>query len=173
MGSKVDMVLPFESSGSSSANLQLLDMSANFWVPTSATRRKGQTGIVSPEPVDRKSINEEGGRTLILVVRLAFEHATDRAAWRKMEAAPAARTSDDRMKKSLNEHKGSEEAAAHASYAAQKVTRLGLGLTMFLGELFRLQAITECIIHERANKLSCDVKHLGKRSLRVYASYCR
>jgi hypothetical protein len=35
------------------ANILFLDMSANIWVPTSTTRRKGQTDVVSPETVDR------------------------------------------------------------------------------------------------------------------------
>ncbi|KAG1878887.1 hypothetical protein F4604DRAFT_1679758 [Suillus subluteus] len=130
-----------------------------------------------------KRINEEDGRTLILVIRLMFEHATDRAAWRKMYAQlfwkiddgadqaggsgimgsimqkesllPAVSSSGhDRINKSLNEQKGSEEAAAHASYAAQKVMRLGLGLTVFLGELFRRQAIAEFARYELGKDLN-------------------
>jgi translation initiation factor 4G len=44
-------------------------------------------------------------------------------------------------------------------YAAQKAKRLGLDFTMFLGELFKRQIITEYIIHECVKKLSCNVEH--------------
>ncbi|KAG1782037.1 hypothetical protein EV702DRAFT_504229 [Suillus placidus] len=166
-----------------------------------------------------KSVNEEDGRTLVQVIRLVFEHATNEPAWSEMyarlcrkmmdqispdvpddgiknaegkpiagsqlfqkyflslcqenidrgwlgrEATPAARTSDDRMNKVVNEQKGSEEAAADMYYAALKAKRLGLGLTMFLGELFKRRIITECIIHERVKKLLCNVEHPEEEEL--------
>ncbi|KAG2347383.1 hypothetical protein BDR05DRAFT_996512 [Suillus weaverae] len=171
-----------------------------------------------------KSVNDEDGRTLVQVIRLVFEHATNEPAWsevyarlcRKMmdqispdvqddgiknaegkhtdgsqlfqkyflslcqenidrgwlgrEATPAARTSDDRMNKVVNEQKGSEEAAADVYCAALKAKRLGLGLTMFLGELFKRRIITECIIHERVKKLLCNVEHPEEEELE---SLCR
>ncbi|KAG1846582.1 armadillo-type protein [Suillus subalutaceus] len=88
-----------------------LELSANRWVPTS-TARKVQPDVDSPELVDRKvkgllnkltmekfetisdqiihwankSVNEKDGRTLIQVIRLVFEKATDEAAWSEMYA---------------------------------------------------------------------------------------
>ncbi|KAG2043919.1 hypothetical protein BDR03DRAFT_977623 [Suillus americanus] len=88
-----------------------LELSANRWVPASTTR-KVQPDVDSPELVDRKvkallnkltmekfetisdqiihwankSVNEKDGRTLIQVIRLVFEKATDEAAWSEMYA---------------------------------------------------------------------------------------
>ncbi|KAG1746329.1 hypothetical protein EDB19DRAFT_1631453, partial [Suillus lakei] len=88
-----------------------LKLSANRWVPASMTR-KGQHDVNSPELVGRKvrallnklttekfvsisdqiihwankSVNEKNGQTLIQVVELAFEHATDEPAWTEMYA---------------------------------------------------------------------------------------
>jgi translation initiation factor 4G len=89
-----------------------LVMSANRWVAWSTLRKPGITDTESPELVDRKvrsllnrltiekfdsisdqiitwankSENEKDGQTLIQVVRLVFEKATDEAAWSEMYA---------------------------------------------------------------------------------------
>ncbi|KAG0708594.1 ARM repeat-containing protein [Suillus ampliporus] len=94
-----------------SANLRPLKFSANRWLSAS-TVRKVQPDADSPEMVDRKvkgllnkltmrrfdsisdqiiywankSVNEKDGRTLIQVIRLVFEKATDEAAWSEMYA---------------------------------------------------------------------------------------
>ncbi|KAF8071537.1 armadillo-type protein [Lyophyllum atratum] len=53
---------------------------------------------------------------------------------------------------------GEEEVVFHSDeyYAAQKAKRQGLGLIKFLGELFKLQMITERIMHECVKKLLLD-----------------
>jgi len=220
-----------------------LELSANRWVPTSAVR-KVQPDADSPEMVDRKvksllnrltmerfdsisdqiilwankSVNEKDGRTLIQVIRLVFEKATDEAAWSEMyarlcrkmmeqispdvqddgiknqegkpiaggqlfrkyllnrcqedfergwfakeatAAAAAAKASDDQATKNANEKKGTEEAELYSDeyYAAQKAKRQGLGLIKFIGELFKLQMLTERIMHECVKKLLGNVEN--------------
>ncbi|OJA15320.1 hypothetical protein AZE42_12803 [Rhizopogon vesiculosus] len=220
-----------------------LEMSANRWVPTSSIR-KAQPDVDTPDMVDRKvkallnkltmerfdsisdqiiqwankSVNEKDGRTLIQVIRLVFEKATDEAAWSEMyarlcrkmmeqispdvqddgiknpegkpiaggqlfrkyllnrcqedfergwfakeatAAAAAAKASHDQATKAANEKKGTEEAELYSDeyYAAQKAKRQGLGLIKFIGELFKLQMLTERIMHECVKKLLGNVEN--------------
>ncbi|KAG9312204.1 hypothetical protein JVU11DRAFT_7502 [Chiua virens] len=220
-----------------------LEMSANRWVASSTVRKPGVTDTESPELVDRrvrsllnkltmekfdsisdqiiawanKSENEKDGRTLIQVIRLVFEKATDEAAWSEMyarlcrkmmetispevqddgirntegkpiaggqlfrkyllnrcqedfergwvakettAAAAAAKASDDQAIKAANEKKGEEsELYSDEYYAAQKAKRQGLGLIKFIGELFKLQMLTERIMHECVKKLLGNVEN--------------
>ncbi|KAI6120363.1 hypothetical protein EV401DRAFT_2089060 [Pisolithus croceorrhizus] len=219
-----------------------LEASANRWVPASV-QRKGAPDADSPEVVDRKvkgllnkltmekfdsisdqiiawankSENEKDGRTLIQVIRLVFEKATDEANWSEMYArlcrkmmetispkvqddgiknaegkpitggqlfrkyllnrcqedfergwvakeatarAAAAKASDDEAIKAANEKKGDEsELYSDEYYAAQKAKRQGLGLIKFIGELFKLQMLTERIMHECVKKLLSNVEN--------------
>lgn len=220
-----------------------LEISANRWVAGSTVRKPGATDTDSPELVDRKvrsllnrltmekfdsisdqiitwankSENEKDGRTLIQVIRLVFEKATDEAAWSEMyarlcrkmmetispevqddgirnsegkpiaggqlfrkyllnrcqedfergwvakettAAAAAAKASDDQAIKAANERKGDEsELYSEEYYAAQKAKRQGLGLIKFIGELFKLQMLTERIMHECVKKLLGNVEN--------------
>lgn len=165
-----------------------------------------------------KSEQEKDGRTLIQVIRLVFEKATDEAAWsemyarlcRKMMERISAKVQDDGItntegkpiaggqlfrKYLLNRcqedfergwaakeataaaavSKGAEDEAVKESnkgkdgeddevalysdeyYAAQKAKRQGLGLIKFIGELFKLQMLTERIMHECVKKLLGNV----------------
>ena len=56
---------------------------------------------------------------------------------------------------------GDEEAALYSEeyYAAQKAKRQGLGLIKFIGELFKLQMLTERIMHECVKKLLGNVEN--------------
>ncbi|KAG1868442.1 armadillo-type protein [Suillus subluteus] len=217
-----------------------LELSANRWVPTSTTC-KAQPDVDSPELVDRKvkallnklsmekfetisdqiihwanrSVNEKDGRTLIRVIRLVFEKATDEAAWsevyarlcRKMmeqispeaqddgikntegkpiaggqlfrkyllnrcqedfergwfakEAPAATKTSDDLATEAANDKKGTDKAELYSDeyYTAQKAKRQGLGLIKFIGELFKLQMLTERIMHECVKQLLVNVEN--------------
>ena len=68
--------------------------------------------------------------------------------------AVAAKASDDQAIKAANEKMEDEsELYSEEYYAAQKAKRRGLGLIKFIGELFKLQMITERIIHECVKKL--------------------
>jgi translation initiation factor 4G len=217
-----------------------LKMSANRRVAWSTVRKPGAIDTKSPELVDRKvtsllnkltmekfesisnqiiawankSENERDGRTLIQVIRLVFEKATDESAWSEMyarlcrkmmvsispgvqvdyirnsegklvvggmlfrkyllnhcqegfergcvtrvakvarAAAAAAKASDGQAIQAANERKGDEsELYSDGYYAARKAKRQGLGLIKFIGEMFKLQMLTERIMHECVKKL--------------------
>ena len=165
-----------------------------------------------------KSENEKDGRTLIQVIKLVFEKATDEATWSEMyarlcrkmmeqispkvqddgiknndgkpitggqlfrkyllnrcqedfergwvakeaaAAAAATKAIEDEAVKAANEGKGDqkEEYALYSEeyYIAQKAKRRGLGLIKFIGELFKLQMLTERIMHECVKKLLGNV----------------
>lgn len=170
-----------------------------------------------------KSENEKDGRTLIQVIRLVFEKATDEAAWSEMYARLCRkmmeRISPDVQDETIRANDGKpitggqlfrkyllnrcqedfeqgwsmKEAAAKAAeskaaddkavkdaadearvsgkdtgedvlysdeyYAAQKAKRRGLGLVKFIGELFKLQMLTERIMHECIKKLLGNVEN--------------
>jgi len=217
-----------------------LQASANRW-----DRRAIQTDADSPEMVDRKvkgllnkltmekfdsisdqiiswankSEKEKDGRTLIQVIRLVFEKATDEATWSEMyarlcrkmmeqispkvqddgiknndgkpiaggqlfrkyllnrcqedfergwvakeatAAAAASKAMEDQAIRAANDktkEDGKEEVALYSEeyYAAQKAKRQGLGLIKFIGELFKLQMLTERIMHECVKKLLGNV----------------
>ncbi|OJA08525.1 hypothetical protein AZE42_02445, partial [Rhizopogon vesiculosus] len=63
--------------------------------------------------------------------------------------------------KAANEKKGTEEAELYSDeyYAAQKAKRQGLGLIKFIGELFKLQMLTERIMHKCVKKLLGNVEN--------------
>ncbi|KAI6145571.1 hypothetical protein BKA82DRAFT_913438 [Pisolithus tinctorius] len=219
-----------------------LEMSTNRWVSGSAQRR-GATDVGTSKAVDRKvksllnkltmetfdsisdriiawankSENEKDGRTLIQVIRLVFEKATDEAdrsevyarlcrktmetispkvqddgikstdgkpiaggqlfrkyllnqcqedferGWVAKEAtahAAAAKANGDETVEAANEKKGHEnELYSDEYYAAQKARRQGLGLIKFIGQLFKLQMLTERVIHECVKKLLGNVEN--------------
>lgn len=79
-------------------------------------------------------------------------------------AAAAAKASQDEAAKAANEQSkegGAEEVALYSEeyYAAQKAKRQGLGLIKFIGELFKLQMLTERIMHECVKKLLGNVEN--------------
>jgi len=219
-----------------------LEMSANRWVATSTRRRRSR---ISPEIVDRKvkallnkltmkrfdSISDQiiawanksewetDGRTLIQVIKLVFENATDEATFSEMyarlsrkmmeqispkvqddgikntegkpfaggqlfrkyllnrcqedfergwvakettAAAAASKATEDQAVKEANEKtKGEDESELYSEeyYAAAKAKRRGLGLIRFIGELFKLQVLTERIMHECIKKLLGNVEN--------------
>jgi translation initiation factor 4G len=166
-----------------------------------------------------QSEKEKDGRTLIQVIRLVFEKATDEATWSEMyarlcrkmmepistnvqddgirnpegkpitggqlfrkyllnrcqedfergwvakeatAAAAATKALEDEAAKAANaktKEAGTEEIVLYSDeyYAAQKAKRQGLGLIKFIGELFKLQMLTERIMHECVKKLLGNV----------------
>ncbi|KIO20803.1 hypothetical protein M407DRAFT_219700, partial [Tulasnella calospora MUT 4182] len=144
-----------------------------------------------------KSENEKNGATLILVIKLVFEKATDEAHWsemyarlcKKMMEQISQNLEDDNIRNLAGEpivgghlfrkyllnrcqeeferaalKAADDKAAEDASktngengepvlysdeyYALLKSKRQGLGLVRFIGELFKLQMVTERIMHE-------------------------
>jgi len=226
-----------------------LKASENRWTPMSASRKAAAIDPDSPEVVERKvksllnkltmekfdsisdqivawankSEKEKDGRTLIQVIRLVFEKATDEAAWSEMyarlcrkmmeqisqnvqddgirttdgkpiaggqlfrkyllnrcqedfergwsmkEAAAKAAESKAADDKAVKDAAAEAEASGKATgeevlysdeyYAAQKAKRRGLGLVKFIGELFKLQMLTERIMHECIKKLLGNVEN--------------
>jgi translation initiation factor 4G len=165
-----------------------------------------------------RSVNEVDGRTLIQVIRLVFEKATDEATWSEMYArlcrflmerisqdvrdegiknadgkpiaggnlfrkyllnrcqedfergwsareaamlAAASKAEDDKAVAAAAEKAGSGEEVLYSDeyYASQKAKRRGLGLVKFIGELFKLQMLTERIMHECIKKLLSNVEN--------------
>ncbi|KAG8901878.1 hypothetical protein FRB99_005018, partial [Tulasnella sp. 403] len=161
-----------------------------------------------------KSEHEKNGQTLILVIKLVFEKATDEATWSEMyarlcrkmmetispnvqdegirnaegkpivggqlfrkyllnrcqedfergwsakestQAAAALKAADDRAAAEAHAASGAKEDEivlySEEYYAALKAKRQGLGLVKFIGELFKLQMLTERIMHECIKKL--------------------
>ena len=237
--------MPISTMGPPMEPIAPLELSANRWVATS-TRRSG-SGIdsESPEIVDRKvkgllnkltmerfdsisdqiiawankSERETDGRTLIQVIKLVFEKATDEATFSEMyarlcrkmmeqispkvqddgikntegkpfaggqlfrkyllnrcqedfergwvakettAAAAASKATEDQAVKEANEKtKGEDESELYSEeyYAAAKAKRRGLGLIRFIGELFKLQMLTERIMHECIKKLLGNVEN--------------
>ncbi|KAI0941635.1 hypothetical protein AcW1_003473 [Taiwanofungus camphoratus] len=221
-----------------------LEVSANRWQPNSLGKKPQQVDTDAPEVVDRKvrallnkltmerfdsisdqiiawankSEKEKDGRTLIQVIRLVFEKATDEATWSEMyarlcrkmmeqispkvqddgiksaegkpiaggqlfrkyllnrcqedfergwvakeatAAAAATRASEDQAVKAAAEKNNTAEESVFSDeyYAAQKAKRQGLGLIKFIGELFKLQMLTERIMHECVKKLLGNVEN--------------
>jgi translation initiation factor 4G len=222
-----------------------LEMSANLWTVGSISRKPQTIDTDSPEIVDRevkallnkltmekfdsisdqiiawanKSEKEKDGRTLIQVIRLTFEKATNEAVWSEMcsrllrkmmnqisskvqvddiknsegmpiaggqlfrkcllnrcqedfergwgakdatAAAVVAKASEDEAAKAANDQSGDiGEPVLYSDeyYAAQKAKRRGLGLIKLMGELFKLQMLTERIMHECIKKLLFNVEN--------------
>jgi len=222
-----------------------LEVSSNRWVAGSTRRGGSGPDSDAPEIVERKvkgllnkltmerfdsisdqiiawankSEKEKDGRTLIQVIKLVFEKATDEATFSEMyarlcrkmmeqispkvqddgiknsegkpfaggnlfrkyllnrcqedfergwvakettAAAAATKATADRAVKEANEKsKGGEESELYSDeyYAAAKAKRRGLGLIRFIGELFKLQMLTERIMHECIKKLLGNVEN--------------
>ncbi|CAE6335515.1 unnamed protein product, partial [Rhizoctonia solani] len=79
--------------------------------------------------------------------------------WNAKEAALAAAASkagEDKAAKAASTENG-EVVFSDEYYAAAKAKRQGLGLVRFIGELFKLQMLTERIMHECIKKLLSNV----------------
>ena len=64
---------------------------------------------------------------------------------------------DNAEKGTKEEDSPEAELLSEEYYAAQKAKRRGLGLVRFIGELYRLQMLTERIMHECIKKLLSNV----------------
>jgi translation initiation factor 4G len=237
--------MPVSAMGPPLEHIAPLEVSANRWVANSTRRNAPSVDGESPEIVERKvkgllnkltmerfdsisdqiiawankSEREKDGRTLIQVIKLVFEKATDEATFSEMyarlcrkmmeqispkvqddgiknvegkpfaggqlfrkyllnrcqedfergwvakettAAAAATKATEDLAVREANEKtKGGEESDLYSDeyYAAAKAKRRGLGLIRFIGELFKLQMLTERIMHECIKKLLGNVEN--------------
>ncbi|MBW0460551.1 hypothetical protein O181_000266 [Austropuccinia psidii MF-1] len=89
----------------------------------------------------------------------------------ELAAAAADKAADDAVKQAANEKSRAEAEASGKEapskeaeilsdeyYAAQKAKRQGLGLVRFIGELFKLNMLTERIMHECIKKLLSNIE---------------
>jgi translation initiation factor 4G len=227
------------------------EMYANRWVATSTRRNGPSVDINSPEMVERKvkallnkltigrfdtvsdqiiawankSEREKDGRTLIQVIKLIFETATDEEMFSKTHArlcrkmmeqispkvqdsgvknavgkpyaggqlflkylfnrcqegfergwvakeattiiATSKLTEDQAATKLREKTKGGDGSGLCSDeyYAAAKAKRRGLGLIRFIGELFKLQMVTERIMHGCIKKLLGNVETPGDEEI--------
>ncbi|KAG6907958.1 hypothetical protein DXG01_006746 [Tephrocybe rancida] len=76
-----------------------------------------------------------------------------------MEQAVASKAAEDQVVDEAAQRSGSTETALYSDEysAVQKAKRRGLGLMKFIGELFKLQMLTERIMHECLKKLLGNV----------------
>ncbi|KAI0629420.1 armadillo-type protein [Trametes polyzona] len=76
-------------------------------------------------------------------------------------AAAATKATEDQAAKAAAEANTDGESALYSDeyYAAQKAKRQGLGLIKFIGELFKLQMLTERIMHKCVKKLLGNVEY--------------
>ncbi|KAF9811092.1 hypothetical protein IEO21_06669 [Rhodonia placenta] len=76
-------------------------------------------------------------------------------------AAATKATEDRAAKAAADTNPNADESALYSEeyYAAQKAKRQGLGLIKFIGELFKLQMLTERIMHECIKKLLGNVEN--------------
>jgi translation initiation factor 4G len=85
-------------------------------------------------------------------------------------SAAAAKASEDAAVKKAAEASGEAELYSDEYYAAQKAKRRGLGLIQFIGELYKLQMLTERIMHECIKKLLGNVDNPEEEEIE---SLCR
>ena len=122
---------------------------------------------ISPQVQDHWIKNPEGkpvaGGQLFrkyLLNRCQQDFERDWVAKEAVAAAAAAKALEDQAVKAANEKgKESHEIVLYSDeyYAARKAKRQGLGLINFIGELFKLQMLTERNMHECVKKLLGNV----------------
>ncbi|KAG1846586.1 armadillo-type protein [Suillus subalutaceus] len=117
---------------------------------------------ISPEVQDDELKNTEGkpiaGGQLFrkyLINRCQEDFERRWFAKEATAAAAAAKASDDHATKAAHEKIGRNDAELcfEEYYTTEKARRQGLGLIKFIGELFKLQMLTERIMHECVKKL--------------------
>ena len=118
---------------------------------------------ISPKVKDDGIKNSEGkpfaGGYLFIKYLLGRCQEGFERGWVAKEAAAAATkaTADKAIKLANEKTKGSEESGLYSDAAEAK--RRGVGLTRFIGELFKLQMLTERIMHECIKKLLGNVEN--------------
>ncbi|PLW32456.1 hypothetical protein PCASD_17953 [Puccinia coronata f. sp. avenae] len=132
---------------------------------------------LSPEVKD-ESISDGNGNTVhggqlfrkYLLNRCQEDYERGWSKRDELAAAAAGKAADDAVKQAANEKSRAEaeaegkeaptkeaEILSDEYYAAQKAKRQGLGLVRFIGELFKLNMLTERIMHECIKKLLSNI----------------
>ena len=114
---------------------------------------------ISPEVQDDSMRNTEGkpiagGQLFRKYLLNRFQEDFERGWFAKETTAKA----DAAKASKATNKKKREEIYSEEYYAAQRATRQGLGLVKFIGELFKLQMLTEHIMHECVKKLLGNVE---------------
>ncbi|CAE6418580.1 unnamed protein product [Rhizoctonia solani] len=119
---------------------------------------------VSPNVQDETIKNSEGqpitGGMLFRKYLLNRCQEDFERGWSAKEAALAAaalKSGEDKAAEVASENNGEAVVFSEEYYAAAKAKRQGLGLVRFIGELFKLQMLTERIMHECIKKLLSNV----------------
>lgn len=141
-----------------------------------------------------KSEHEKDGHTLIQVIRLVFEKATDEAKFsemyarlcRKMMEQISPNIIDESLERPITggqlfrkyllnrcqedfergwnatraaDESDEQDLYSDEQYIAQKARRHGLGLVHLIGELFKVQMLTEKIMHGCINRFMKDIEN--------------
>ncbi|KAG9100203.1 hypothetical protein FRC06_004447 [Ceratobasidium sp. 370] len=119
---------------------------------------------VSPNVQDETIRNPEGqpitGGLLFRKYLLNRCQEDFERGWSAKEAAAAlaaSKAGDDKAAEAAGQASGEAVLYSEEYYAAAKAKRQGLGLVRFIGELFKLQMLTERIMHECIKKLLSNV----------------
>ncbi|KAG2339048.1 ARM repeat-containing protein [Suillus weaverae] len=119
---------------------------------------------ISPDVQDEGIKNTEGkaiaGGQLFRKYLLNRCQEDFERGWFAKEATAAATASDDHTMKAAHKKTGTKVVGLcfDEYYAAEKAQRQGLVLVKFIGELFKLQMLTERIMHECVKKLLGNVE---------------
>ncbi|QRW12604.1 eukaryotic translation initiation factor 4G [Ceratobasidium sp. AG-Ba] len=119
---------------------------------------------VSPNVQDETIRNSEGqpitGGLLFRKYLLNRCQEDFERGWSAKEAAAAlaaSKAGEDKAAEAASQANGEAALYSEEYYAAAKAKRQGLGLVRFIGELFKLQMLTERIMHECIKKLLSNV----------------
>ncbi|KAH8926061.1 ARM repeat-containing protein [Atractiella rhizophila] len=129
---------------------------------------------ISPNVVDEgiPEPNNRGGGLFrkYLLNRCQEDYERGWAQKEHTAAAAATKADEDKAKQAANEENKEAEVMSDEYYAAQKAKRQGLGLVRFIGELFKLQMLTERIMHECIKKLLSNIENPEEEDIE---SLCR
>ncbi|KAI0048929.1 ARM repeat-containing protein [Auriscalpium vulgare] len=136
--------------------------------------------LISRNARDDGIINAEGkpfaGGHLFLKYLLNRCQEDFERGWVQKEAAVAAAaskaTEDEAIKAVQSDNKEVDEAELYSDeyYATAKVKRRGLGLVRFIGELFKVQMLTERVMHECIKKLLGNVENPEEEEIESFST---
>ncbi|EGF99713.1 uncharacterized protein MELLADRAFT_94140 [Melampsora larici-populina 98AG31] len=142
---------------------------------------------LSPEVKDENVLDTagnkvHGGHLFRKYLMSRCQEDYERGWSKRYKLAAAGKAADDAVKQAANEKSKAEaeavgkettkeaEILSDEYYAAQKAKRQGLGLVRFIGELFKLNMLTERIMHECVKKLLSNIENPEEEDIE---SLCR